>query len=137
MAGLPTHDFTVGGVRYSTTVLGAIKGRALYLRLLKAVGPALPKLAGLSENPEESLLGALSGILQGLDCDLLDALCTEFAAVTVMPSDDGTKRVPLGPVFDIHFAGKYQHMVGWLVECVKLNGFVDFLAEIFGRVKAG
>lgn len=131
---LESKEFVVGGVRYSTTVLDAVTGRRLYLRVVKAAAPGLEKLAGADGDTTSAMLGMVAGVLDGLEVQLVDDLCNAFGDVTVICSGD--KRVKLSQeVFGQHFAGKYKDLTEWLLECLKANKFLDFLSGSFDLAK--
>jgi hypothetical protein len=50
-------------------------------------------------------------------------VCNIFADSTdVVIHDDKGKREPqLSKIFDLHFAGKYDEMLAWLIFCVEVN----------------
>ena len=137
---LPVVDAVVEGTRFQITVLDAVMGRRLYLRLLKAVAPGLAKLAklaGLKDHEDESaMLGALASAIESLDVQLFDDLCEAMAAGTRMPRDDGSS-VALAPVFGVFFAGKYNLLMQWLLAALNANKFLDFLPESFAHGSAG
>lgn len=127
MAGLPVVECCVEGVNYQVTLLDAVSARQLYLRLLKSIAPGLAGLASLSDKSSEiALLSAFADIVAGLDVKLFDDLCNAMAASTRIQNPDGSTTV-LGAVFGIYFAGKYNHLIQWLVACLNANKFLDFL----------
>ena len=134
---LPVVDVVVEGTRFQITVLDAVTGRRLYLRLLKAVAPGLAKLAGLKDQEDESaMLGALAGAIENLDENLFDDLCNALSANTRMPQDNGS-TISLGPVFGVYFAGKYNFLMLWLLAALNANKLLDFLPESFAHGSAG
>jgi hypothetical protein len=143
-----TESKVIGGVEYRVTQLGAIMGRAVFLRLVKAIGPVLASLAS-----KEGTLSALvkgggkvdttvdfGEILSHLNLSEDDAkyLCDAFAEKTfVVEAPD--KMPKLSNVFDEHFAGRYAAMGQWIAFCVKLNYadfFSDSLAEAIKQASA-
>lgn len=128
---LKSTTFTVDGQSYSTSQMSAVDGRKVFLRLVKAVAPALDKLdfskSTDADQREQSMLKAAASVLASLDEELLELLCEEFGSRTVhvinptkTPQMD---RVYFGP----HFAGRYVQMTKWLLECCKANGLLSFL----------
>jgi hypothetical protein len=130
---LESKEFSVGGVRYRTTVLDAVTGRRLYLRILKAAAPGLKGMADAKDKDTASvMLGLVAEVLGNLDEQLFDDLCDVLGGVSVICQGD--KQVKLtGDVFGMHFAGKYEDLTNWLLECLKANKFLDFLSGTFGH----
>jgi hypothetical protein len=136
MAGLPLAEFVVDGNRYRATALPAIAGRKLYLRVLKAAAPGLAVIAGAKDGDADSaVLGLIATVVQNLDVQLFDDLCDQMAAQTVLLESD--RQIPLSSVFEVHFSARYQPMVQWLLECLKVNKFLDFLPGNAGLGKPG
>lgn len=118
---LRAEERDIGGLKYKITQLGAVKGRAVALRLVKAIGPAFASLAGKGKL-EEALPGLFANL--SLDENDLTYFCDAFAEKTFVFTADG-KMPRLDNVFDVHFAGKYRDMMGWLIACVEVN-YSDF-----------
>lgn len=129
MAGRPTVVVDIGGDKYEIAALSAVEGRRVYLRLIKLLGPALGKIANGDKLPaQDKLLGAVTELLAGLDEADLDLFCDSFGNATNLVTDP-RKRITLDrATFGEHFCGKYADMTRWLVECVKVNKFLDFLS---------
>lgn len=127
MSSLPSHSFILAGNRYRTTVLGAIRGRQLYLRLLKALAPMLQTLdpSKLQEDHGQ-IFPLIAAAVSEFPEKLLDDLCEAFGEKTVYLVND--KELTLDPgMFDLHFAGRPGDVISFVVECVKFNKFLDFL----------
>ena len=120
-----TQKKTIGGTEYTVTTLGGVEGRKVYLRLVKALGPAL----------RADAVGAmLANAIEALPEEVFDSLCATFAERTTVLLPDG--RTPsLARVFDVHFSGQYRAMTEWLYFCVEVN-FGDFLGELRERIAA-
>lgn len=130
MAGLPQKTWQVDGITYRTTLLSAVEGRGLYLRLVKAIAPALDSLAHLKTgDPEAVMLEALGKILGSLEGALFEDLCTAMCEYTVCPRTGGEDSLK-ADFGGVHFAGKYNRLLKCVVEFVKANGMLDFLHEI-------
>ena len=129
MGALPTKTFEVNGSRYRTTLLSAVDGRSLYLRLMKSLAPALGELADVSEKSESAILRVAAKAFESLDTKLFDDLCDAFGSVTFALRTGGEDRLDRDG-FESHFAGKYSAMTKWVIELIKLNGMIDFLSEI-------
>lgn len=132
MEVLKAIEFSVDGQNYVTTQLSAIEGRRIFLRLVKAIAPALDSLPNGKEKDaelEQKLLVAAGNVLATLDENLFDALCATFGHSTQHKTDDN-RTVTLDPgYFGMHFAARYVSMVKWLMECCKANGLFDFLPK--------
>lgn len=137
MTSLPTVDFEVAGIRYQTTLLDAVTGRKLYLRILKAAAPGLAKLADGEDKSgvAELFAVALAEVIGSIPEDLFDDLCNTFAASTIIPRQNGITKLSDKEVFGAHFAGKYKDLTDWFIACMKANKFLDFLSAISDRVK--
>ena len=111
----------IDGVAYEVTQLGAKHGRRVVLQLSKAMSHAL---GGDGAD-------ALEGAIDAIDPNTFDEICDLFAGSTMIVQIATTTKgpqqikIPLGPAFDKHFAGRYVAMVKWLAFCLKLN-FSDF-----------
>lgn len=122
-------EFEVDGEKYRTSQLSATEGRGLFLKLVKAMAPALNQLL-LTENQslqQMSMMSAAADILQNLDASLLDELCDKFGDKTVhVVAENKTPKMDRG-YFGLHFAARYPAMVKWLISCCQANGLSDFL----------
>lgn len=115
----------IEGCSYEITQLGAIKGSAVFVRVLKMLGPALAT----------GNVGSLLGALDEADVKyLVDA----FAPLTNVPGQG-----QLDKIFDLHFAGRYKALVQWLLACLQVNygeflqGKVGSLAGALGAAGLG
>lgn len=125
MQMLKTKDVVVDGVKYSFTQLGAVNGRKLWLKLLKALAPAIADLAGM-ESLDEKAIGAVVTLVQGLDESTHELLCEELGKSCRF--HEGENRPLVSDFFDFHFAGRYWQMELWIVEGVTFN-FASFLGD--------
>lgn len=111
-------ETTIAGTVYKIEKLGAKKGKAIMMTLLRVVGPALEgenKIAKFCELATDAQL---------------DNLCDTFAAVTrISPEANPEVELALKDVFDKHFAGHYGTMILWLKACLDGN-FGSFLGEL-------
>ena len=121
---LPQKTKTIGAHEYKVRMLPATKGRVVMLTLARVLGPAAGVAATAKGGDNAALLEPLfKSVLQGLTADDLNAVCNIFADSTdVVIHDDKGKREPqLSKIFDLHFAGKYDEMLAWLIFCVEVN----------------
>lgn len=125
----PVTDVHIDGFQYKITALPATEGRRLYLALIKVLAPGLEKLPSLKDaKSADKILALVSGSIEGLDIHTLDDFCETFGrhceiirgqnAMTISPAEFGE-----------HFSGRYAAMTKWLLECIKANKFLDFLAD--------
>jgi hypothetical protein len=123
-----TEERVIGASTYMVSQLGAIAGRAAFLRLVKALGPALGGLVSAGGKLRGDIdFGDLISRVQLSEGDL-SYFCDLFAQKTFVKLEDG-KMPRLDNVFDAHFAGKYMDLVQWLAFCVKVN-FADFFGDL-------
>ena len=121
---IKTEEKQIGACIYRVSQLGAIKGRAAFLRLVKALGPIAGGLVDAKGKQAASLdLGDLMARLT-LTEDDLTFFCDLFAEKTFIVKSDG-KTPRLDHCFDDHFAGRYLEMIQWLAFAVQVN-FADF-----------
>ena len=104
---------SIGSSDYTVEPHGAIKGRALLLRLVKIVGPSLTAVS------QDSIPDAIKSLLGGLSEEDLTFLCEEFSKKTMVTVDGG--ELQLSKIFDQHFVGSYLEMIQWLAWCVEVN----------------
>jgi hypothetical protein len=128
MAGFPQKTFAVDGITYKTTVLSAVDGRGLYLRLVQAIAPALESFAELKTATDQDAAAtrALAKVLGGIDAKLFDDMCEAMGRSTVVMRSGGEDPLA-GEMGGIHFAGKYNTLLRVVFEWAKANGYLDFL----------
>lgn len=102
-----TEERVIGDDTLEVTQLGAIKGRAVFVRVLKVIGPAL---TGKD----------MAGIFAGLNEEDVTYLCDAFAPMTLVKG-----KGQLDKIFDVYFAGRFLEMFQWLAFCIELN-FASF-----------
>jgi len=126
----PVTTVKIADSTYRITALSATEGRKIYLKLAKILAPGLAKLPSLKDaNNVDKLLGVVVGSLDSLDEDTLDLFCEAFGKATELVVSD-KQQITLEPgAFGEHFCGKYADMTRWLIECIKANKFIDFLAD--------
>jgi hypothetical protein len=123
----------IGAYTYTVTPLTAIPGRRAFVRLAKAVGPALGAAAGVKEGDDAGMFAAFAGLVAHLSEDDVDYFCDLFAANTTVKMGD--KEPSLADIFDVHFAGRYLDMFRWLAFSVATN-FGDFFAGLRAKAQA-
>lgn len=128
---------TIGDHSYTTTQLDAVRGRRVFMRLARIVGPAFAEMGGSQD--ETGLARAFGVAIKNLSEDDLDYFCDVFAdATTVTGGKYGAKAPLLKDVFSLHFAANYGDMTAWLVFCMKVNfgSFFGSAAQLVGRAGA-
>ena len=121
---------TIDGESYDITQLGAVKGRKIWLRLLKTMSALFKGLAAADGLTQEAMLGALADVVDGLDEETCEMMYEAFGPVNLV--HEGERRPALtGAIFDQHFAGRPFLMTKWLGENILFN-FADFLPAASG-----
>ena len=116
---------TIDGVTFEVTPLGYAVGRKAFVRLTKAVGPALAEAAQGSEE------GSMSAALERLVSSVEDSDLEWFADVlgkTTRFSTDGSKWPFLSEANrETLFSGRIFLFFQWLAFALEVN-FSDFLS---------
>lgn len=131
---LQSKQIRIGKNEYQLDQLGALEGRKLYLKVAKILAGGARSLTsagarGAGDLDESVIGGALAGIVESIDEETLEEMCSVFGAKSRVKVANGKEvRWPelVGVVFDQHFAGEYGEMTLWLGECLVLN-FAGFL----------
>jgi len=133
---LPSKDIEVDGHKYRVALLTAVEGRGIYLRLIKALGPALDAVAQVDGSKDLMLVFAKAtvAIVDHLEPSFFDELCGVFGKSSYVQRVGGEDQLK-PEVFGIHFAGRYDAMSKWLIECIRANGMLDFLSEIWKKLE--
>ncbi len=118
-------QFQIGDSVYTVKPLGAITGRKVFARLVRALGRTIGGLDKAKELDRAAVMAAISAALDSLDDDTVDFLCEKFGESTTVLRENGRTPTLKGPIFDDEFSGKYAAMTEWLVCCVEVN-FADF-----------
>ncbi len=110
-----SKESRLGDTTYMVTPLGAVTGRKLLLRVMKAMG-------GQS--------------LTSIADDDFDFLCETLSSSTLVKRLDG-KTFPLKDIFDSHFSANYDEMTKWLLFALEVNyGKLFPLAAVRAKVDA-
>lgn len=130
---------TIDGVIFEVTPLGFRKGRAVFMRVSKAVGPSLALVA---ERPG-SRLSALplaeivTRALEAVSDDDLEWLADVLGETTRFSTDGGVKLPYLtGPNREQLFAGRISLFFRWIWFALEVN-FADFFDFLPARPDAG
>ena len=111
----------------------------MLVRLAKMLGKPVGDAVSAGESLDLRAAGAMiSGLADAISEDEFDRLCVAFGARTTVMGGNaaqaaqlqyGPKQVPLkdGDIFDLHFAGQYVELVGWLAFALEVN-YGSFLA---------
>lgn len=125
---LKSKPFVIDGHDYKITMLGAVQGRKLWLKLLNVLAAPLAALAQAPQLDEQAGAAALSAAIKALDEGTLEEMYALFGARCEVRVGE---RSPLleEAIFDMHFAGRYMAMTKWLWECISFNFTADFLGD--------
>jgi hypothetical protein len=147
MASREVKEREIAGQVYKVTLLGAKQGRAMSVRLLKLIGPTLSSFVeGTvhgSDGAASIAIGAADAVRElakHMSAEELAAISDELAKFTTVVID-AELEPQLFAIFDDHFAGRYDAMVGWLAFAIEAN-FASFLGgsanlgALLGKVKA-
>lgn len=146
-----TERTEIDGIGFEVTQLGMRKGRALFVRLAKALGPALavaldgaPSLAALAQAsaaPGAALSsGGAAGGLAPAVIKALEGLSDDDLAATMADLSEVTRYAPGGaasskwPILDAAnqeelFAGRILLLVKFLGFAIRVQ-FADFFGEL-------
>lgn len=127
LVGPPPHEVEIDGVHYTIRMLDATKGYPVYCKLMSKAGEALEGAGKLDASGSDLAVRLLGKVLQSLSPELVGELIKAFGPTSTVTLEDG-KTPTVASVFAFHFAGKYGHMMSWLIECAKVN-FADFLPQ--------
>lgn len=133
--GREVQEHTLGNRVYKIQQLGSTDARRVFLRVLKALGPAVAAAGGKGD--DEATAAAIGTLCEKLSDADLDYLVTTFAKVTrVSPTDNPNVEFVLGNIVEEEFAGKMGRMLGWLWACLKTN-YATFLDDLPAEVRSG
>jgi hypothetical protein len=122
--------FKVGGDSFEVIPLGTSEGTALAHKMLHTIGAVVGELHLAPPNPgvskDEWLAGVLGGAIRHFTPALRLELETTFKGCTKVQA--GQLMLELGPIYEDHFAQRYDVWLGWLVECCVLN-FSSFFSS--------
>lgn len=145
-----TERTEIDGIGFEVTQLGMRKGRALFVRLAKALGPALavaldgaPSLAALAQAsaaPGAAPGGGAAGGLAPAVIKALEGLSDDDLAATMADLSEVTRYAPGGassskwPILDAAnqeelFAGRILLLVRFLGFAIRVQ-FADFFGEL-------
>ena len=140
---LPTHERTIDGLSYETTILDADQGRKILVRVMKIMaGGAAAAGEKMNKGSWAAGMSGIAGLLERLSDEDLGVFIKTFGARSTVLLDSGN-RVRIADVYLLHFAGKMLAMMDWLTFCIEVN-YSDFfdgvrakLAEIWGSLPDG
>jgi hypothetical protein len=103
----------IGNFTYTVEQLGALKGRAVFVRLVRLLGASVDSMKA----DANTILAKAAGSFTEED---MSFFCDEFAKKTRVTLPDNREPL-LTDIFDAHFAGAYADMVQWLIFAFKVN----------------
>jgi hypothetical protein len=127
-------ETTIGGHVYRMELLGALTGQGVALTLYKPMGALFSSAAkqGLAKLNLEAVASAAGEALSHLsqeDLRFLSATFAEKCVVLVHDKGNTPHPLPLSPIFDEHFAGRYPELLSWLRWGIEVNRFFGSLLE--------
>jgi len=131
---LPVKEWTTDGVTFKTTLLDAVSGRKLALRVVQAMAPALKNMGSDTKDGAALMASMFAEVLGNLSPELYDELCQGFFDTTVMPRAGGEDALKGETAGAYYFAGKYDMLLRCVWEWCKANGFLGFLDRLQKRV---
>lgn len=121
-------QFTIDGVVYTVTQLGAKKGRRIWLKLMQVAAAPLKELSAQKKLDQAAIASALATAIESLDDETTESLYAAFGETCTVLLPTGNNPYLKDEVFDQHFAGNYIAMSKWLWECIAFN-FASFLGD--------
>ncbi len=121
-------SFEIDGHDYKATMLGALAGRRLWLKLLHVLAGPLKELASHGTLDQKAGVGAIASLLDALDEGTAEELYEVFGKSCRVRNGERWPQLE-GVVFDTHFAGRYVAMTKWLGEMIAFN-FASFLGDM-------
>lgn len=128
---------TIDGIEYKTHPVTFGVGRPLLLKVAKAAAPMMKAIAtnatrvatGGDAEVQSAMAEAFSAIISNIDDRDLAQMAQAFGDVSSY--FDGKNNVPLiSMTQEMHFAGRYDAFVQWLLFCMEVNGFARFFTSI-------
>ena len=119
---------TIDNVEYKTHPVTFGVGRSILLKVARAAAPALKVMMaeGTAEEKMAGTLAALTGTL--VDADIAE-MAKAFGDASYY--NDGRNMVPLTSMIqELHFAGRYDAFLQWLIFCMEVNGFGRFFTTM-------
>lgn len=129
----------IGGVAYKVDPLYAKRALALFARVGKVVGPAMPELVhaiGSNNGTAEAAAKAFSRVMSDVDPEKFADLVEELVETVQIKSENGYTSI----VFDQEFTGNLQgavKVVGFALQEHFGSFFTAILADMSGVRKAG
>ena len=121
------------GIRFEVTQEGFATGRAIFVRVAKAIGPALALIAEGSGR----LAPALKSAVEGLNDQDLDYLAEKFGASTRYSTDGGVKWPYLSAADrEELFGGNLLLFFEWIAFALEVN-YADFFGVLRARAARG
>jgi len=132
---IKTESKAIGDRGYTYTVqqFGAREGGRMLVRLAKLLGKPVGDAVSAGDVLDIRAAGAvIAGLADAISEDEFDHLCTSFGKRSTVSGGNGEqapqlqygpKTIPLadGGIFDLHFAGAYVELVGWLAFALEVN----------------
>ena len=105
----------IGQHVYTVEQLGAIRGREIFVRLVRLLGSSVDTIKGDAG-------AVLAKAAAAFSTEDMTAFCDAFAAKTDVTGGEYASAHPqLSNIFDLHFAGNYSEMVEWIIFAFQVN----------------
>jgi hypothetical protein len=128
-----TETRVIGGRNYRVTQLTALKARALFVRLVKMVGPMVAALLGSGnargflEMEGKELGPMIVNFCERISDEELDFFCSVLGEQSQIVNERGEGAIMTRNIIDVEFAGRLMDLFKWLAFALEVN-FTDFLS---------
>lgn len=134
-----SRDFEVAGRRFLVGQLPAMRALKLLNRLGRVVGPSLAAAVGamkgsLAETDVSALGEAAKQLFDRLAPEETEGLLRELFATVEVFSEDGTKKGPVMPQFDLVFQGEMLGVFALARVALEVN-YGDFFGVLLDRAR--
>jgi len=120
----------IDGVTYRCWPLPFATGRPLLVRAFKAIAPAFGALVG-GEADAKAAIAALEAVARSLTDEDLATFGAQFGNAAEYDDAGTGKAVPLiAANQNLHFAGRYDAFLEWLMFSMEVNGFARFFNSL-------
>ncbi len=128
-----SEERTIDGVNYKCWPVPFGVGRPLLVRAFKAVAPAFAAAFKSGGTGGGGMAAALEAIAASLDDTDIAKFATAFGDASSfwgeLKEGEGWKPLPT-VVQNLHFAGRYDAFLQWLIFAMEVNGFARFFSTL-------
>jgi hypothetical protein len=128
-----TETRVIGGRTYRVTQLTALKARALFVRLIKMVGPMAAALLGTGnargflDMDGKEVGPMIVSFCERISDEELDYFCSVLGEQSQVINERGEGATLARNIIDVEFAGRLMDLFKWLTFALEVN-FSDFLS---------